>query len=810
MAHQLPKVLFLAFAFLTLGVPKSESITFGKEVLDGSTRYPTVVSVWYAENSEEDYFPICSGTLIEPRIVLTAAHCVLNEGIYAVGYGSDLLRNAKLQTVSATWKNPAYSARQMVNDIGLLLLEKSIPFVTPTALATSKEIVSIVSNKKVRFEIVGWGNNQNKEPATYLRMAVVDDQSSVMKKYRNWRNDVWLAVGKYNKKEKVYAGSCNGDSGGPLFATANGVTVLAGVTSWGAEDCEYAVPSIYVRLSYYIKKIQTEGIPTLLQNEKVQNRAVPSVIIEPRIIGVPKVGQVLTCDKGQWSSSTTSVKSFWGGSGTYVGKLDPVNNTITVGQNLTSSPLSFTCTVIGENRNGKIERNISVNQAPKPQSTRIPEISGMPTNASNQTSNLTCEPGTFTGASQVSQEWWIGDSYSPATRIGTGNNFSVNQDLFVQSGARYLYCLSIAEGEGGNSSATSKGVLIPAFAKPIANDTLVISGMPKDGYSVNASNVVTCSGGTFSGLVTSSEYSWLLRESSYATTGTILATGPSISLSSEWFKSNNYKNLVCKFTVTGPGGSVFSQASANVYAPILPSIYSVTVNGIPSCFGSTGCDWVGVVATCDATTSLPLNSTIPISYSWRIYDLNAPYYPTNSTQFQFLSNGKSIVFTESILQQAVLRKIGCTASISNSLGSVSGYSTSTYVDYRNISVADTTPPSVSFQSIAPFNGPSFRLRDPFTITWKSSDSSGLGTYPFTFKFVVDGTTEISAQNNGNYSRIEGNDKSGTYEQSFILPSSSIGGKLGSYQIYVRASDSKSNFTGWILLTTIQVSGERTN
>ena len=202
------RAIFLAFILFGLNIlsaSNSNAITFGKDVLDGSTKYPSVVSVWYTEDSEEDYYPICTGTLIEPRIVLTAAHCVLNEGVYAVGYGSDLLRSAKLQSVSATWKNPSYSARQMVNDVGLLLLEKSIPWITPTPLQSSKEIASIVSNKKVKLEIVGWGKNQNEEPATYLRMAVVEDQSAIMKKYKGWRNDVWIAVGKSNKKEKVYA-----------------------------------------------------------------------------------------------------------------------------------------------------------------------------------------------------------------------------------------------------------------------------------------------------------------------------------------------------------------------------------------------------------------------------------------------------------------------------------------------------------------------------------------------------------------------------------------------------------------------------
>jgi secreted trypsin-like serine protease len=188
----------------------------------------------------------------------------------------------------------------MVNDTGLLLLEEEIDGASTTRLPSSAEIKKFQANKGVKYEIAGWGKDQNDELASYLRKAAVTDQTSVMKKFKWWKNDVWFAVGKYNSKEKVYAGSCNGDSGGPLFATVGNKTILAGITSWGAEDCETKAPSIYVRLSYYIDTIIKVGIPALYTNEVKQNRALPSVIDEPTISGVALPDSLLTCNSGTW------------------------------------------------------------------------------------------------------------------------------------------------------------------------------------------------------------------------------------------------------------------------------------------------------------------------------------------------------------------------------------------------------------------------------------------------------------------------------------------------------------------------------
>jgi hypothetical protein len=697
----------MVFIFAALGIANAEAVTFGQEETEAANSFPWAVPIFYYERDATEPSGLCTGTLIRPDVVLTAAHCVPTDGFFEVKYGiTSLGEEGKTLTVKAAWVHPRYSKSKFgVNDVGLLKLKEPILGATTLPIASEKVIKLAETSKDVR--ILGWGEDQNGEIATYLRSAKLTNQSSFLSRMlgKRFNKSTWVAAGRYNAIEKVYAGGCNGDSGGPLVGLHKGKYVQIGITSFGAVNCETEVPTIFMKIAYFASEINA-AVKQLNLNAVVNDRSPAENLIPPSISGNVRIGSPITCDAGQWSTNVSSFNFKW------------------------------------ENSSGSIIANDKI--------------------------------------------------------------LVVNDSLAGQT----IRCTVIASSKA-NSLSKSVDVKIPDKLTIINQATIL--GLPKSGYDVGSTNTVTCQAGTASGQIESSSFYWIVRNSTYDTSGTNLGNSQTLTLPSAFFQTNNSKDLVCVNTLSGPGGIVKAQANGTIFAAQIPSIYSVSTSGMNSYSGSNADAWIGTNLVCSASSSLPSNSSAQISYSWKVYDSLSSYTPTDSSIGRTIQTGSTLTLSESILKDAVLKRIGCVASVTTLAGTARGYSSVIYVDYRNIATPDLTPPTFAFVSNAPFNGPSYRLRDPFTIVFTAGDASGLSTNPFSFRAIVNGTKEISLPLNGSrYTYPGGTAASTKFEQSFILPGAANGGELGSYQILIGVFDSKSNYTGWQLLTSFEVTGERTN
>lgn len=213
-----------------------------------------------AETGQDEGFE-CTGTVVAPRIVLTAGHCVedIESGQltpaadFAVATGvSDLttVPAANISRVSQAVVDPAFRPSLLRNDAGLLVL--ATPTTAP-ALGMASASDSSLLAAGTPLSIAGWGlTDPNAKDITGDLLAA----STIVQSTSYCRNKVAQYYPFYSSATQLCAidppgyssGSCHGDSGGPAIARSNGVPVQVGIISLGESKCATRLPDVFTRV----------------------------------------------------------------------------------------------------------------------------------------------------------------------------------------------------------------------------------------------------------------------------------------------------------------------------------------------------------------------------------------------------------------------------------------------------------------------------------------------------------------------------------------------------------------------------------
>jgi secreted trypsin-like serine protease len=226
---------------LVLGNDTSSAITHAPNLV---TAPEYLARIWlksldgnYAEQS-------CIGALLTPQTVITAAHCVYERDIVFINLGED----EKEYGVSKRIIHANYNREDNLYDIAIIVLSEPSNNKFLSLPPLNDKPLLMIDN----LYILGNGEDENGERDYKFKKSLQMDLSSNGGSFfEKFDDTLQISAGRYIAEIENYSKACKGDSGAPLVATFGGIETLLGLVSYGAEDCQTAAPSIFVRVGVH-------------------------------------------------------------------------------------------------------------------------------------------------------------------------------------------------------------------------------------------------------------------------------------------------------------------------------------------------------------------------------------------------------------------------------------------------------------------------------------------------------------------------------------------------------------------------------
>jgi hypothetical protein len=242
--------------------------------LASASEFPYIVGIVTTFREGADYYWYwCTGTIIAPNKVMTAAHCVTDgPGTTRVIAGNDQLLDSNgnilntsgfVAEVGSTWTHQSWNIAQQYadpdapirNDVSVLTLKQNLPAeYAPIALGTQGDQAPYAAGTSAVIAGYGKTSSEDQYPDSRLRKATVPMQSDANCNVSGlYYPAEMFCAGTGSTTEGLGSDTCNGDSGGPIVVGGKQV----GITSWGFTPCG-AYPGYYVRLNNYVTTVRAD------------------------------------------------------------------------------------------------------------------------------------------------------------------------------------------------------------------------------------------------------------------------------------------------------------------------------------------------------------------------------------------------------------------------------------------------------------------------------------------------------------------------------------------------------------------------